>query len=425
MLSRMGQLFRLALRNLVGYPLRTLLTTLGIVFGVGSVIAMMAMGVGAEQALLAEIGRLGIRNVILNTVPPPQKSKDTQTSAWQFNRYGLTFKDEKLIRGTVPGLARVLPVHKRKETAWHGSRRAEVMLHAVEAEHMELFGLDVVRGRNLGDVDGADQKRVCVIRSGLLKQLKVFEDALDTAILVGDEYYRVIGILADEEFLGYARKAMALDQKALEVYVPYQTVFNREGTRTMVERQGSRELTDVELHQIVVCVEDIDDVLTTARMLQRVLEKNHEEKDWELVVPLEVLAQRRKTQQVFNIALIFIASISLLVGGIGIANIMLATVTERTREIGVRRALGAQRRHIVAQFLTETATIALLGGMLGVGFGFFMNWVLEKMAGWEGVVACASLVLALSISMGVGVVSGIYPARRAAYLDPIEALRHE
>ena len=175
----------------------------------------------------------------------------------------------------------------------------------------------------------------------------------------------------------------------------------------------------------MVGVENDDDVLITARNLSRLLEKNHEDQDWEMVVPLEALSQKRKTRQVFNYALIAIASISLLVGGIGIANIMLATVTERTREIGVRRALGAHRVHIVFQFLTETTVISTLGGLVGVGAGFLFIYAMELWTGWQFVVTPTSLGLALSISMVTGILFGIFPARRAAMLDPIAALRHE
>jgi len=423
--GRWLRLLRLSLRNLRGYKLRTSLTTLGIVFGVGSVIAVMAMGAGAERELLKEIGRLGIRNIILNSKKPPDRKKDQQTNQWAYDRYGLTFRDERQIRETVPALRQVLPVHKLPRTVWNGSRRIEAAVYAVRDRHMRIFGLDVVRGRNLTPLDGALLKRVCVVRAGLLKELGIYSDPLGRYLQVGDAYYRIVGLLKDEEFLGYARKALDIDTKRSEVYVPYETAFRRYGTRTVVSRQGSREATDVQLSQIVASVRDIDDVLVAARMLQRVLRKNHADKDYEMVVPLEILAQRRKTQQVFNIFLVAIASISLLVGGIGIANIMLATVTERTREIGVRRALGAKRRHIVAQFLTETTVISTLGGLIGMGAGFGFSRMLTIWTGWEADVTLFSLVLALSISMGTGIVSGIFPARRAAQLDPIAALRHE
>ena len=419
------QVVRLGLRNLVGYPLRTFLTTLGVVFGVGSVIAMLAMGTGAEQALLEEFGSLGINNIIINTVKPPEKKEDTRTSAWAFNRYGITFKDERQIRETVPGLAQILPVHKRRKSVWWGSRKLDATVYAVKARHMDLFGLRAVMGRTLAPLDGARLKRVCVIRAGLLRELGIFEEPIGIHLQVGEHYYRVVGVLEDEEFLGYARKALAIDTKSTEVYVPYETVFQRLGTQTVIQRQGSREMTDIELSQVVVSVDDIEDVVLTARMLKNALDRNHVDKDYELVVPLEVLRGRRKTQQVFNIALVAIASISLLVGGIGIANIMLATVTERTREIGIRRALGAKRRDILAQFLTETTFISGCGGVLGIGVGFGMIRILSAFADWPAIVTPQIVLLAVSISVVVGILSGIFPARRASLLDPIAALRHE
>jgi putative ABC transport system permease protein len=418
-------LLRLGLRNLMGYKLRTALTMLGVLIGVIAVIVMMAIAAGAEQALLREIGRLGIENIIINSVRPPEKKEDTQTQTWQFNRYGLTFKDEKQIRSTIPGLTRVLPVHKRRDPVWWGSKKVEATVYAVHARHMHLFDLEVVRGRNLTEYDGIALKRVCVIRAGLVPELGIYRDPLGMQLQVGDLYYQVVGVLRDQAFLGYARKALDVDAKTTEVYVPYETMFRRLGTRKVVRRQGSREMTDIQLSQVVVSVESVEDVLPTARMLRRVLDINHEDRDYELVVPLEVLEQRRRTQRVFHYFLVAIALISLLVGAIGIANIMLATVTERTREIGVRRALGAKRRDIMAQFLTETTVISTLGGLLGVALSFPVVKGVTALFGWDAIVTLASILLAVGISVAVGIVSGIFPARRAALLDPIAALRHE
>ncbi len=417
--------FVLALRNLMGYPLRTLLTTLGVVFGVGSVISVMAMGAGAERELLREFGRLGIKNIILNSKEPPEKQKDEATNQWAFNRYGLTYKDERQIRATVPGVQDVVPALRREEFIWNGSRKQKATLYAVRPRYMNLFGLDVVRGRSLVAMDNIDVKRVCIIRAGILRELGVMDDPIGLPLLIGDHYYKIVGVLSDSEFLGYQAKALNVDSKTKEVYVPYETMFRRIGTRKIERQQGARKATDVQLSQIVVGVENDDDVLITARNLSRLLEKNHEDHDYEMVVPLEALAQKRKTRQVFNYALIAIASISLLVGGIGIANIMLATVTERTREIGVRRALGAHRIHIVIQFLMETTVISMLGGLVGVGAGFLFIYAMEQWTGWEFVVTSTSLGLALTISMVTGILFGIFPARRAAMLDPITALRHE
>ena len=418
-------LFRLGIRNLLGYPLRTLLTMLGVIFGVGSVIAMMAMTTGAEQKLLADIGRLGIDNVILNSVKPPEKKKDTGNQQGWYSRHGLTYKDEKQIRATVPNIRSVLPVHKRPSTVWWGSRKTRATVYAVRPSHLDLFGMEVERGRNLSDVDGDNIRRVCIIRADLLLSMGVIEDPLGRMLQIGEEYYKVVGILPSERFKGYAQKALAIDDKQTEIYVPYGTMKKRHGTLVVDRSEGSRKAEDVQLSQMVVSIEEVDEVLLTAAMLMRVLVANHEDEDYEMVVPLEVLEQRRSTQKVMSIALISVAGISLLVGGIGIANIMLATVTERTKEIGVRRALGAKRRDIVLQFLTETTAMSAIGGLLGIAMGFGLSEILNQLAGWEGIITGSSVAMAFSISVGVGIISGILPARRAAMLDPIAALRHE
>jgi putative ABC transport system permease protein len=325
----------------------------------------------------------------------------------------------------VPGIEEVLPVHARPELAWNGSRKVETTLYAVEPRHMEMFGLRAVRGRNLAVADSIGLARVCTARKSLFRELGIHGDPLGLPLLVGGAYYTVVGVLEDEPLLDYQRKAMNVDSKTKEIYVPYATVDKRLGTQIVKERQGSREATDVQLSQIVVGVRNETDVILCVEMLQRVLARNHEEEDYEVVVPLKELRLRRETQRITRIMLILIASISLLVGGIGIANIMLATVTERTREIGIRRALGARRRHIIAQFLTETTVISTLGGMLGVGMGFLMTHGLAVLTGWRAIVTPESILLALTISMGTGILFGLFPARRAALLDPIAALRHE
>ena len=418
--ARSAEFVAIAVRNLLGYPLRSLLTTLGVVFGIASVITMRGLGRGAEEEILREIDRLGITNVILNSVKPPESKQGGSERQWM-SSYGLTFKDMAQIEETVPGLRRVLPVHSYTERTWHGSRREEVVVLGVTPAHFAATKLRVAEGRVLTEDDERERRPVCVVHQQLLRALGWYGAPLGYRLLVGEQIYEVVGILEDEEFRGHVRKALASpDQQENEIYAPYSTVLTRIGTKSISRRSGSFDATNVELNQMIVEVARQDDVIAVARMLRRVLESFHEQKDYEIVVPLELLAQRQRTQMVFNVALLLIAGISLLVGGIGIMNIMLASVTERTREIGVRRAIGAKRRHIVMQFLTETVTLAGAGGVLGIGVGFLGVVALRWTTGWGAQFGVESAAWALGISFAVGVLSGLFPAWRASRLDPIQ-----
>jgi putative ABC transport system permease protein len=291
--------------------------------------------------------------------------------------------------------------------------------------HLAFLHHRLADGRSFSAADEIRRRRVAIIRSGLARELGYFGDLLSMEVRIGDDFYRVVGVLDDSEFATPAQKALGLDQKSFEVYVPYETILERAGTLNVQRSSGSFEATDVELTQIIAEADDERQVLASARMIKRVLERFHEEPDYEIVVPLELLAQKQAAQRTFNLILILIASISLLVGGIGIANIMLATITERTREIGVRRALGAKRRAIVAQFLTETVAIAAIGGVIGVGLGIGLVLIVAPAAGWPAIVTVYSVILSFGISVAVGVLFGIFPAMRAARMDPIQALRYE
>jgi putative ABC transport system permease protein len=419
-----GEMLRLAGRNMRGYPLRTFLTTLGIVFGVASVIVMLALGEGAQREILAQIGRLGIRNVIVNTVKPPDTREATRHSRW-ISKHGLTFRDFEQMRDTVPTAAAVLPVHTRADRAWSGSTKVDVTMIGVTPEHFAHAGLRVARGRGITPLDEESLAPVCIVRAGLLRRLGWFGEPLGYPLQLGERVFQVVGLLEDEEFLGHYRKALATEFGGDEVYVPYRAILAREGTLSFKRSSGSFESTNVELNQILVEASSIEAVLPTARMVTAILQKFHDQQDYEVVVPLELLAQRQKAQNVFNIALVLIAGISLLVGGIGIANIMLATVTERTREIGVRRALGAKRRHILMQFLTETVAIAAAGGLLGILLGVAGAWALRAGTGWSTAVTAWGIGTAFLVACATGILSGIFPARRAARMDPIEALRYQ
>lgn len=421
----LGEVFLLGLSNLRRNKLRSFLTMLGMIFGVGSVIAMLSVGAGARHAILERIGQLGIQNIIVNSVRPPQEKKPQSNDENWIERYGLKFDDEAQIREVCPNIERVYPVNVVRKPVWHGSSRVDASVLGVVPGHLEMFRLDVARGRALSEVDSESAAKVCVIRRSLVRDLGVIRDALGMSLRIGGHSFDVVGILEDAQFESHARKALALDERAQEVYVPYTTSMRTFGTLTYVQRSGSEERSIVELDQVIVRAATPEVVYTTARILGAILAKSHPRKDYEIVIPLELLEQSEKTQSVFNIVMVLIAAISLVVGGIGIANIMLATITERTREIGVRRALGATRTDITAQFLTETAAIGLIGGVLGCAFGFGVIQALVHFTGWTAIVEPRSFVVSLGISAAVAVASGIYPARRAAMLDPIRALRYE
>ncbi len=414
-----------ALRNLWRHRLRSLLTTLGIVFGVASVLSMVAMGEGARRVILEQISELGITNIIVNARKPPEEQDAKSTgNEGQLFEYGLTFHDARQIEATLPVVTSVLRVHDVEKWIWFKSRRISAKVRGVEPDYFAQLGLVPFVGRPLTAEDGAARRRVCVIRAHLLEEAKYVGDPLKLDLKVSTEYYRVVGVLPDVQFQSPNKTVLGIDDRTLEVYVPFDTVVDRFGLMSLTTRSGSSEASTVELHQIVCTVNDVSNVMVAAREIQAILARLHPKKDYEITVPLELLASQQRTQRVFNIVLPIIAGISLLVGGIGILNIMLASITERTKEIGIRRAIGASAADITRQFLVETVTLATIGGIIGVALGIVAVRVLVVLTEWNAVITPGSLVLSLGVSCLTGVVFGIYPARRAAAMDPIEALRH-
>ena len=426
MFEKLWEEFLLGLRNLQRYKLRSFLTTLGIIFGISSVITMMAVGAGARSEILDRIQRLGVNNIILNTVRPPESTKASESGEEQWvGRFGLTFRDFRQVQNTCPTVERALPVHIVKKSVWYGSKRVHVKVFGVLPEHLETFHLVPRLGRAFNELDNQTFRRVCVIRESLLRELGILEDPLKLDLKIGRESFRVVGVLPSEKFDSPTSKALALDSRSSEVYVPYETVLKVYGTISTKQQAGSYESTQIELDQVIVKVRNTEEVFQTAKMLEAILGNLHKQKDYEIVVPLELLAQSEQTQKIFNIVMLLIAGISLVVGGIGIVNIMLATISERMREIGIRRALGAKRSGIAVQFLMETLAIATTGGILGCLMGLGGVFLISYFTGWRTIVSPQSVMISIGISCAVGVVFGLYPAIRAAKLDPIVALRHE
>jgi putative ABC transport system permease protein len=423
-IERIVEVFLLGVKNLLRNKLRSFLTMLGIIFGVGSVIAMLSVGAGARHEILTQIQELGIRNIIVNSVEPPEEVKPDAEVAWR-NRYGLTFKDADYIRKTVPGVGGMLRVNLVKDRTWYRNRRLDASVLGVEPYHLDMFNLKVYRGRPFTQIDSATEAKVCIVRKGLVMQMKAMEDPIGSTLHIGGHPFEIIGILQDEQFTSHTRKALAISDRSQEIYIPYSSSMQAFGTLNYFYTAGKEEHSEVELDQIIVRADSAEAVYPASQMIAALLKRFHDKTDYEIVVPLELLEQSERTQRVFNIVMVLIAGISLLVGGIGIANIMLATITERTKEIGIRRALGARQKDILIQFLTETVAIAALGGLLGCCFGIFGIMGIVKFTQWKALIAPHYVGISLIISCTVGIVFGIFPARRAARMDPITALRHE
>jgi len=428
--GQLNRAIRLGLKSLRLHKLRSLLTVLGIVFGVCSVIAMLAIGEGASFEAQEQIKNLGSQNIILRSVKPPEEQKITDRANQSFIlTYGLTYLDIKRIRSTIPGVTVVVPGRIMREYVWNISRRVDCEILGTVPWYPQMRNHRVAHGRFFTEQEMDNQVNVCVLGSDMVKALFPLDSPLGRQVRVGSDYYSVIGVMepsAKGPKTAEPQQENSLNAAASHrMFIPLETAKTHYGEFLIKRRTGSMEAEQVQLHEVTVKVGSPDEVPAVADAIKQVMLRNHQKQDYEIVVPLELLKRAERTKQIFNIVLGSIAGISLLVGGIGIMNIMLATVTERTREIGIRRALGAKRRDIITQFLVETVMLSGAGGLIGVLLGVTVPLLVSHFAGMKTIVTFWSPLVAFTISALVGVVFGIYPAIRAASMDPVEALRHE
>ena len=412
---------RMGVKNLMLHKLRSLLTMLGVVFGVGSVIAMLAVGEGASREALEQIRKLGSHNILISAMVPADEATATNNRR-QVSMYGLLYEDAQRLRETVPTVKRVVPVKIITKEGRLGQRVLDLRLVGTDPMWFDLVRRQVLAGRTLASEDMQAHSNVAVLTEHGARRLLATERTIGQAVRIGGYAFKIVGIVRSE---AASDGAMQTPDQQTDAYIPLRTAKERFGDLFMQAKGGTQTRELVELHQIIVEVDDLDHVEATAAAIERMLTLYHKKKDYQISVPLALLKQAEATKRTFSIVLGSIAGISLLVGGIGIMNIMLASVTERTREIGIRRAIGAKRRQIVAQFLIEMVVLSMMGGAIGIAVGVLIPWMITRLAGMPTVVSPFSLALSLGISMTVGIVFGIYPAVRAARLDPIEALRHE
>jgi putative ABC transport system permease protein len=414
------------------HRLRSILTTLGIVFGVCSVIAMLAIGEGASEAAQQAIAQLGSTNLIVETVKPPEEKTDTGSGQF-IEEYGLTYDDAESIRNTIPDVQVVVPIREIDQKARYLTRpEVAIKIIGTIPWYTEISPVRVIRGRFLSSVDLQYRLAVCVIDDRIAQKLFAFDDPLGLDVQIHGSYYRVVGI-ASQPAPAHATAAFGTNPPAAgetsgvvgSVYIPLTTARCRfpEISARFTGGSGSRE--KVELQKITVKAGSSEQVLPLRDILDALLARLHKKQDYQIVVPLEQLRAMARLKRIYSVVLGSIAAISLLVGGIGIMNIMLATVSERTREIGIRRALGARKRDIIVQFLSETLLLTLAGGAIGIILGSLIPSLVTYFGNMPTVITGTSLVLAFGISAAVGVTFGLYPAYRAANMDPIESLRHE
>ncbi len=407
----------LGLENLRSHKLRSLLTMLGMIFGVAAVVAMLSIGAGAQQEVMAFIEQLGVRNLIVEA----REAGDQQ--AFQKVRQlsaGLSFKDLRVIQSNLDNVTAVTARKRFTPTKLLPRPIGGDMpvVYGVSPSYASIGNLRLASGRFFDETETASAAPVAVIGEAASSSLFGADDPVGKYLKVNEQWLQVIGVAGPQLTVQSDVAGLPAQDRNNLVYVPlYSSIFRLE------DGQSSRK---DEIDGIYLQMKSSGDVPSAAALVRGILDVAHRGAgDFTIVSPAELLAEQRRTQRIFEMVMVAIASISLLVGGIGIMNIMLASVLERTREIGVRRAIGARQRDVVRQFLIETTIISLTGGVVGILLGVAMSQLIGVLAGWSTIVTTSSIVLAFGVSVAIGIVFGLYPAVRASRLDPVKALHSE
>ena len=410
------------------HKLRSLLTAMGIVFGVCSVIAMLAIGEGASYEAQQQIKDLGSQNIIIESVKPTDKTTAGEQERSLILDYGVTYEDVSQIQATIPGVLVTIPTREVKDFIWNEANNVDGAAVGTVSWFPEMRNRNVIRGRFFTELEMAMRSPVCVLSKSLARKLFPLTEPVGDTVRIQTSYFRVVGLIEDDPAVAASNAKMegtGSQGGGMEMVIPITTLEDHFGEVLFKYRSGSFEAEKVELHEVTIRIDEPDQVMPASLAIRHLLERNHKVEDYKMTVPLDLLRRAERTKQIFNIVLGSIAAISLLVGGIGIMNIMLATVTERTREIGIRRALGAKKKDIVIQFLIETVMLSGAGGVIGVVLGLAIPLLITRFASMMTIVEFWAPALAFTISVVTGVLFGIYPAIRAARMNPVEALRHE
>ncbi len=406
---------KMGLSSLLVHKLRSLLTMLGMIFGVGAVVAMLSITEGAQKEMMSYIDLLGVNNIIIEAKEAVDRN---ELQARRAISPGMSFRDFRSITENVQGIEHLTPRKRFKPQKVLPKTGAEPpILIGVLPNYMAINSLRVMEGRFFNDEDNDRSNPVCVLGEAAKVNLLGFDPAVGKFVKINDTWLQVVGVLAPQATADSVEGLEVASGNNL-VIAPLNTVMRR--------FEDSNSYLKDEIDGMYIRVKNGTDSIETSNIINAILTATHKDAgDFAITVPAGLLEQRRRTGFIFNIVMICIAGISLLVGGIGIMNIMLATVLERTREIGIRRAIGAKQKDIIRQFLTEAVLISIMGGLLGIIFGVTLAHIIASAAGWSTVVTTGSIAVAFGVSCGIGLVFGIYPAMQAARLDPIEAIRYE
>ena len=416
-------LLLLGLKNILVHRLRSALTVLGIILGVASVIIMLAVGEAARFQALSQIEQLGATNIIVRSVKPLDKPKQSNQRQLLLS-YGLKFADLEKIE-QIPHVRSITPLREFRRDICFQNQKLSGRVVAVMPGYLEANGLKIAQGRWLTQRDHELIANNAVIGSETASRLFPFQDPIGKAVTVNNLSFVVVGVTEKRAASAGVGSSLSAQDYNRDIYIPFATDQARVGKMLFQMRAGSIEFEMLEMSQVSLAIDRIENVRRTAEVIQDLMDRYHPDQDVAVVIPLDLIEKAEQTQRLFTMVLGAIASISLMVGGIGIMNIMLATVTERTKEIGIRRALGAKQRDIIWQFLTETMVLSSAGGILGVALGVGGAISVNEFFQFPTILTTWSLTLAFAVSLVLGLLFGIYPAIRAAHMDPIEALRHE
>ncbi len=445
MLQKIYYNFLIAVEAIANNKLRSLLTSLGIIFGVASVIAMLAIGKGAEQEILQQIKLLGANNVIVRPVVEQEEGtvvdESSSTPAAEKRPFspGLTMADARSIKQVIPGVRAVSPETVVETEAIRAGLRRSTRLVGVSKSYFDHPDISLAEGSLFSHDQLQGAAPVAIIGSKVKTRFFAREEAVGNRIKCGNLWLTVVGVLNERSALTQELEDLGIRDYNYDIYTPMHTMLLRFEDRARItpqdveqaQRQGDDEQVETnpnyhQLDRLVVRVSSSEMMQPISEVITRMLKRRHNDVvDYQVVIPEQLLAQERRTQTIFNIVLASIASISLIVGGIGIMNIMLASVLERIREIGIRRSVGATRRDVIQQFLIEAITISFTGGILGILLGMLISAGIERFAGIATIVSVQSVLISFLVSAGVGLIFGLLPAKRAAEHDPVQALRHE